>query len=76
MESIYAVFDGEKFVTEKKIDLKKGQKIILTILDEEISASEEANYSYATAIKSGAFNYLFQEGEEEYTLADCKTKFK
>jgi hypothetical protein len=30
MESIYAVFDGEKFVTEKKIDLKKGQKIIVT----------------------------------------------
>jgi|GEM_PF-5333377 len=75
MESLYAVFDGEKFVTEKKIDLKKGQKIIVTILDDEISPEEEAVYSYATAIQSGAFDYLFQEGEEEYTIEDCKVKY-
>jgi len=31
---------------------------------------------YATALKSGAFNYLFEEGEQEYTMEDCKTKFK
>jgi hypothetical protein len=65
MESIYAVFDGEKFVTEKKIDLKKGQKIIVTILEEEIRPEDESTFTYATAVKSGAFNYLFQEGEEE-----------
>jgi hypothetical protein len=40
MESMYAVFDGEKLVTEKKMDFKKGQKVILTILSEdEISDS-------------------------------------
>lgn len=72
MESIYAVFDGEKFVTEKKIELKKGQKIILTILEDDISPAEEANVSFATALKGGAFNYLFNEGEEEYTIDDCK----
>jgi hypothetical protein len=33
MESVYAVYDGEKFVTEKQIDLKKGQRLTLTILD-------------------------------------------
>jgi hypothetical protein len=76
MESIYAVFDGQKFVTEKQVDLKKGQKVILTILEEEILPEEEANYSYATAMKSGAFNYLFEEGEQEYSIDDCKIKYK
>ena len=76
MESIYAVFDGEKFVTEKKIDLKKGQKIIVTILEEEIRPEDESTFTYATAVKSGAFNYSFQEGEEEYCSDDCKIKYK
>ncbi len=76
MESIYAVFDGEKFVTEKKIDLKKGQKIIVTILEEEIRPEDESTFTYATAVKSGAFNYLFHEGEEEYSRDDCKIKYK
>ena len=57
---------------KKKIDLKKGQKIILTILEDEISPEDEAGFSYATNIKSGAFDYLLQEGEQEYTIEDCK----
>lgn len=76
MRSVFAVFDGEKFVTEKKIDLKKGQIIIMTILEEEISAGEEAKYMQATAVKSDAFDYLFEEGEQEYTTEDCKIKCK
>jgi hypothetical protein len=72
MESVYAVFDGEKFVTEKKIEFKKGQKIIFTLLEDEIASENEAGYLYSTAIKSGAFNYLFEEGEQEYTIDDCK----
>jgi len=76
MESFFAVFDGEKFVTETKISLRKGQKIIVTVLEAEIPAVEEANYMQATAVKSGAFDYLFEEGEQEYTTEDCKIKFK
>ncbi len=76
MESVFAIFDGENFIIERKIDFKKGQRIIMTILEDEISAREEANYMHATAIKSGAFNYLFEEGEQEYTTEDCKIKFK
>lgn len=76
MESFFAVFDGEKFVTETKIPLRKGQKIIVTVLEAEIPAGEEANYMQATAVKSGAFDYLFEEGEQEYTTEDCKIKFK
>lgn len=76
MESFFAVFDGEKFVTETKIPLRKGQKIIVTVLEAEIPAGEEANYMQATAVKSGAFNYLFEEGEQEYTTEDCIIKFK
>lgn len=76
MESVFAVFDGEKFITEKKIDFKKGQKLIVTILEEEIFAGDEASYMQATAAKSGAFDYLFEEGEQEYTMEDCKIKFK
>lgn len=76
MESVFAVFDGEKFITEKKIDFKKGQRIIVTILEDEIASEDEAKYSYATAIKSGAFDYLFEKGEQEYNLEDCKIKYK
>lgn len=76
MESVFAVFDGEKFVTEKKIDLRKGQRIIMTILEQEITTGEEAEYMQATAVKSGAFDYLFEEGEQQYTTEDCKIKFK
>jgi hypothetical protein len=76
MESVFAVFDGERFITEKKIDFKKGQKIIMTILEDEISVEDEANSMHITAVKSGAFNYLFEEGEQEYDIEDCKTKFK
>ncbi len=72
MESIYAVFDGEKFVIEKQVDLKKGQKVILTILEKEILPEEEANYSYATAIKSGAFNYLFKKASRNILLMIVK----
>ena len=76
MESVFAVFDGEKFVAEKPIVLKKGQKVIVTILEEDILPLEEGSYTYATALKSGAFNYLFEEGEEDYSLEDCKIRYK
>lgn len=76
MESVFAVFDGVKFITDKKIYLKKGQRLIVTILEDEISAEDEAGFIYATAAKSGSFDYLFEEGEQEYTLEDCKVKFK
>lgn len=69
-------FRWRKVDTGKKIDFKKGQRIIITILEDEIPVEEEGNYSYATAIKSGAFDYLFEEGEQEYTIEDCKIKFK
>ncbi len=36
----------------------------------------ETHYSYVTAIKSGALNYFSEEKEQEYTLEDCKTKYK
>lgn len=76
MESVFAVFNGERFITEKIIDFKKGQKIIITILEDEISLEDEANYMQTTAIKSGAFDYLLEEGEQDYTIEDCKIKFK
>ena len=44
MESFFTVFAGEKFVTETKIPLRKGQKIIVTVLEAEIPAGEEADY--------------------------------
>lgn len=76
MESIYAVFDGEKIVPEKKMGLRKGQKVIVTVLDEEIAEPGEAAIMYTTAVESGTFNYLFEEGEQEYSVSDCKEKYK
>ncbi len=76
MESVFAIFDGERFIPEKKIDLVKGQRIIMTILEDEILPSDEASYMHTTAAKSGAFDYLFKEGEQEYSIEDCKIKFK
>lgn len=76
MKSVYAIYDGESFVTSEKIELKKGQKVVLTILEDEINSSEESSYLYNTAIKSGAFDFLLEEGEHEYTIDDCKIKYK
>ena len=76
MKSIYAVYDGQNFTTVEKVEFKKGQKVILTILEDEINPSEESSYLYRTAIKSGAFDFLLEEGEHEYTIDDCKIKYK
>lgn len=76
MKSIYAIYDGENFATAEKIELKKGQRVILTILDDEINSAEESSYLYATAVKSGAFDFLLQEDEHEYSVDDCKIKYK
>ena len=76
MESVFAYFDGEKLIAEKKLSFKKGQKVILTVLDEENTLGNESAIMYDTAIKSESFEYLFAEGEHEYTPADLKEKFK
>ena len=76
MESVYAVYDGEKFVTENEISLKKGQKVILTILEEEIQPNEESLYTYATSIKGGSFDFLLNEDEQDYSIDDCRKKFR
>lgn len=76
MESVFAYFDGEKLIAEKKLSLKKGQKVILTVLDEENTLGNESAIINDTAIKSERFEYLDVEGEHEYTPADLKEKFK
>lgn len=76
MESVFAYFDGEKLVAEKKLSFKKGQKVILTVLDEEDSEVNETAIMYDTATKSESFDFLFAEGEHEYSPADLKEKFK
>ena len=75
MESVFAYFDGEKLIAEKKLSLKKGQKVILTVLDEETLGNESA-INNDTSIKSESLEYLFADGEHEYTPADLKEKFK
>ena len=67
MESLYAIYDGEKFVTIQEIHLNKGQKLSLTILEEEILPAVESKYMYATAIKSRALNYLPEEREKDFS---------
>ena len=76
MESVYAYFDGEKLIAEKKLRFKKGQKVILTVLDEENTLGNESAIINDTAIKSESFEYLDAESEHEYTPADLKEKFK
>ena len=75
MESVFAYFDGEKLIAEKKLSFKKGQKVILTVLDEETLGNESAIIN-DTSIKSKSFEYRCAEGEHEYTSADLKEKFK
>lgn len=76
MRSVYAIYDGEHFATAEKIELKKGQKVIVIILEDEIIPSEESAYLYRTAIKSGAFDFLLEEGEHEYSIDDCTVTYK
>ena len=75
MESVFAYFDGEKLIAEKKLSFKKGQKVILTVLDEETLGNESAIIN-DTSIKSKSFEYRCAVGEHEYTSADLKEKFK
>ncbi len=74
MQSLYAYYDGVSIRTPEQLTLKKGQKILVTILDEDISASEESMYILQTSLKSGAFNFLMED-KVEYTSADLKTKY-
>ncbi len=76
MESVFAYFDGEKLKAEKKMFIKKGQKVILTVLDEEYSGGNESAIMYDTAVRSESFDFLFAEGEHEYAPDDLKEKFK
>ncbi|MCY7421698.1 MAG: hypothetical protein LH478_08150 [Chitinophagaceae bacterium] len=76
MESVFAFYDGEKFIAEKKMTFRKGQKVILTVLDEDTQLNNESSIMYDTTVKSESFNYLFAEGEHEYTIDDCKEKLK
>lgn len=70
-------FDGEKLVPEKEFVFKKGQKVILTVLKNDIpEKSNDSTIMYDTAMASGSFDYLFVEGEEEYSIKDCKEKYK
>jgi len=65
------------WLRKKRWTLKKGKKLFLLFFQKmKYLTRDESSYSYATAIKSGAFNYLFQEGEEEYNAKDCKINFK
>ena len=76
MVSVFAYFDGEKLIAEKKLYIKKGQKLILTVLDEDYSEGDETAIMYDTAVRSESFDFLFAEGEHEDTPADLKEKFK
>ncbi len=76
MESVFAYYDGEKFIPEKKIEFLKGQKVILTVLEDEIKILDESNLMYNTSANGGSLDYLFEEGEAEYSINDCKEKFK
>jgi hypothetical protein len=75
MQSLYAYYDGVSIRTPEQLILKKGQKILVTILDEDISATEESMYMLHTSLKSGAFDFLMED-KVEYTSADLKTKYK
>ena len=74
MQSLYAYYDGVSIRTPEQLTLKKGQKILVTILDDDISATEESMHMLHTSLKSGAFDFLMED-KIEYNVNDVKTKY-
>lgn len=72
MESVFAYYDVEKFIPEKKMKFLKGQKVILTVLEDDMKILDEFNMMYNTSVKGRSLDYLFEEGEVEYSIKDCK----
>lgn len=68
MQAVNATYDGEKFVLDENVNLTAGQKVIVTILDEEVDyapkkMSEEEIHAWIKKY-SGSCGKMFNSAEE------------
>ncbi|WP_149554693.1 hypothetical protein [Treponema pectinovorum] len=45
MTSVKAYYDGQKYITEENINIQKNQKVIITILEEFVTAKSKKTLS-------------------------------
>lgn len=68
MQAVNATYDGEKFVLDENVNLTAGQKVIVTILDEDFDyapkkMSEEEIHALIKKF-SGSGGHMFNSVEE------------
>lgn len=68
MQAVNATYDGEKFVLDENVNLTAGQKVIVTILDEDFDyapkkMSEEEIHAWIKKY-SGSCGKMFNSAEE------------
>jgi hypothetical protein len=80
MESFFATIeDGKIIAVNRSLEGKK--KAIITLIEEK-DLEEAVNDGLPLhgisllAASGGAFDFLFQEGEHEYTVDDLKVRYK
>ena len=80
MESFFATIEDGKIISPNRSFEGKKKAIITLIeekdLEEAISDGLPLKGISLLAASSGAFDFLFQEGEHEYTVDDLKVRYK
>ncbi len=79
MESFFATIEDNKIVGINKPLFGK-KKVLITLLEEEDTYKKDEEIPLKSmmelAATSGAFNFLFEEGEHEYSIKDLKVIYK
>ena len=71
MISMRGKYDGKVLKLNQPISLKSERDVIVTFLDEDISADEIQKITES----SGSFDFLMNEAEDIYSDSDLKKKY-
>ena len=71
MISLRGKYDGKVLKLNQPIALKSERDVIVTFLDEDISADEIQKITES----SGSFDFLMNEAEDIYSDSDLKKKY-
>ncbi|MBQ6976362.1 MAG: hypothetical protein IJS81_04480 [Selenomonadaceae bacterium] len=66
MQAVNATYDGEKIIFDEDVNLSAGQKVIVTILDEDFEPEDLSDKEIDALIKkfSGSGGRMFNSAEE------------
>lgn len=72
--SVNGTFDGKRVTLDEEVSFSTPQRVIITFLEEDNETSNKVIYSMAES--GGAFDFLNDPQEEEYSVADLKVRYK